>query len=117
MYKILIALVLFGLIVSGCGRDEEHEPHLKSPGDPEIYSHGAGVLDSTVIRPRDSDVAAFDQNGDGRVFQCPMHWEVIAETPGDCPICRMRLVEYSVEQAQKNLDDYPKTSVEQNPGR
>ena len=29
----------------------------------------------------------------GALYQCPMHIDVVQDEPGDCPICRMKLIE------------------------
>lgn len=45
---------------------------------------------------------------DGKLYQCPMHPEVIEASPGSCPICKMTLVEIkqgkpAPEQAEKKI--------------
>ena len=35
-----------------------------------------------------------------QMYQCPMHPQVILDHPGDCPICGMKLVAMSAEEAQ-----------------
>ena len=32
-----------------------------------------------------------------------MHWNVISDTPGKCPLCGMTLMEVSISKAKHNL--------------
>jgi len=52
------------------------------------------------------DVVSFDKNKDGKVFQCPMDWEVLSDKSGRCDKCGMNLKEYNVNAAQENLEKY-----------
>jgi len=52
------------------------------------------------------DVVSFDKNKDGKIFQCPMDWEVLADKSGRCDKCGMNLKEYNVKAAQENLEKY-----------
>lgn len=58
---------------------------------------------SSIVREGIIDVEAIDKNGDGKVFQDPMDWNVISDEPGRCPLCEMKLKEYTIENAKKNL--------------
>ena len=42
-------------------------------------------------------------NKDGKVYQDVMDWNVISDTPGECPVCGMELKEVSLEKATENL--------------
>ncbi len=44
-----------------------------------------------------------DENGDGTVYQCPMDWAVLHDTPGRCEVCGMFLEGYSIGEAEANL--------------
>jgi hypothetical protein len=63
------------------------------------------VADSSVIRKGVIDLKAIDKNKDGKVFQDQMDWNVISDTPGRCPICKMPLSEVTLERARQNLKD------------
>jgi hypothetical protein len=63
------------------------------------------VADTSSIRKGVIDLKAIDKNGDGKVFQDQMDWNVISDTPGRCPICKMTLGEVSLDVAKKNLLD------------
>lgn len=52
------------------------------------------------------DVKSYDKNGDGKVYECPMDWDVISDTAGRCPVCEMKLKEYSIDETVKNLKDH-----------
>lgn len=52
------------------------------------------------------NVKSFDKNKDGKVFQCPMDWDVISDNPGKDPKCGMQLAEVTIEQAKKNLTEH-----------
>jgi multidrug efflux pump subunit AcrA (membrane-fusion protein) len=41
--------------------------------------------------PATGGLAAFDLDGDGFVYQCAMHPDVVRDEPGNCPICGMTL--------------------------
>lgn len=63
-------------------------------------------IESSLIRDFDVKVISLDENNDGKVFQCPMDWQVISDEAGSCPLCNMNLKEYSVADAQKNLEEH-----------
>ncbi len=61
---------------------------------------------SELIRTGVIDVQAIDKNGDGKLYQDVMDWNVISDKPGTCPICGMKLREMSISQVEKNLKDH-----------
>jgi hypothetical protein len=52
------------------------------------------------------DLKAIDKNNDGKVYQCPMDYDVLSDTPGKDPKCGMELKEVTLAQAKKNLIDH-----------
>ncbi|GEM_PF-853904 len=63
-------------------------------------------VQSEMIRKGEIDVASIDKNGDGKVFECPMDWNVISDQPGECPVCGMHLKEFSIAETESNLEKY-----------
>ena len=66
----------------------------------EVHSHETSIVHEGVI-----DVEAIDMNGDGKVFQDPMDWNVISDKEGRCPLCGMFLKEVAIEEAKENLNN------------
>ena len=62
----------------------------------------------SIIREGKIDLKAIDMNKNGKVFQCPMDWNIIADASGKCPECKMKLKEVTLKEAKKNLleNDY-----------
>ncbi len=58
---------------------------------------------NNIVRKGIINVEAIDQNGDGKVYQDMMDWNVISDVAGDCPVCGMHLKEITVEDAKNNL--------------
>lgn len=50
------------------------------------------------------DIKALDKNKDGKIYQCPMCADQLADEAGKCSKCEMSLNEVSVEKAQKSHD-------------
>jgi RND family efflux transporter MFP subunit len=73
-----------------------------SPAAPAPSEHGADTTATTGDAPsRASDsarsgLAAYDENGDGVVYQGGMHPDVVQDEPGQCPICGMDLTPVQV---------------------
>jgi len=61
--------------------------------------------ENSIIRKGIIDVESIDSNGDGKVFQDPMDWNVISDEDGRCPVCGMFLKEVTIDEAQNNLTD------------
>lgn len=105
--SVLAAFVIFlALALAACGKEKQAEMESEEThgmhSDTQM-SAGMAKLDSTVIRRGTIDLAQVDVNGDGNVYQCPMDWNVLADSAGYCPICNMELEQYSVADAKKNL--------------
>ena len=64
------------------------------------------TVSSSLIRKEPIDVKSIDKNGDGKVFQDVMDWNVISDKPGTCPICGMTLREFTVQKAKENLMEH-----------
>lgn len=59
----------------------------------------------SIVREGIIDIEAIDANGNGKVFQDPMDWNVISDKDGRCPVCGMFLKEVTIDEAKKNLTD------------
>ncbi|MCK9210803.1 MAG: hypothetical protein M0P61_08225 [Ignavibacteriaceae bacterium] len=60
---------------------------------------------TSSVREGKIDLIAIDKNKDGKVFQCPMDWNVISDASGKCPLCKMTLKEVTLSGAKKNLKE------------
>ncbi len=49
------------------------------------------------------DLKSIDENKDGKVYQCPMDFNVLSDKPGIDPKCGMKLKEVSLNEAKRNL--------------
>ena len=74
--------------------------------------------ENSIVREGIIDVSAIDENGDGKVFQDSMDWNVISDKPGRCPLCGMYLQEFTIEEAERNIAEhgfkYKRASVQTN---
>ncbi|MBE2280418.1 MAG: efflux RND transporter periplasmic adaptor subunit [Ignavibacteriaceae bacterium] len=60
-------------------------------------------IESPLIRTGMIDVESIDSDKNGKLFQCPMDWDIISNEAGRCPVCEMKFKEYSLEDIKKNL--------------
>ena len=58
---------------------------------------------NSIVREGEIDLQAIDKNGDGKVYQDMMDFNVISDLPGICPLCGMELMEVNIEKAKKYL--------------
>jgi RND family efflux transporter MFP subunit len=70
-------LIAAGVLLAGCGGESSAEG---TAADSTAANDGAK-----------SGLAAYDENGDGVVYQGGMHPDVIEDEPGNCPVCGMKL--------------------------
>lgn len=75
---------------------EEDKPKMEMDGN---HNHSSSIVHEGII-----DVESIDKNNDGKVWECPMDWNVISDESGRCPECNMKLKEYSIAQVKTNLD-------------
>lgn len=103
--KLIKPLLILGLLISVllinscmgmmgmCGMGG-HSTH-------NMQNSGGG--DTTIIRKGIIDVNEIDANKDGNVYQDQMHWNVISDEAGTCPLCGMTLKEVTLKDASENL--------------
>lgn len=65
------------------------------------HDHSSSIVHKGVI-----DVESIDKNKDGKLFECPMDWNVISDEDGRCPLCNMYLKEYTIEEVKVNLEKH-----------
>lgn len=58
----------------------------------------------SIIRKGVIDLKAIDKNKDGKLWQCPMDWNVISDEKGQCPICEMKLKKFTIDEVKVNLE-------------
>ncbi|MHB8905368.1 MAG: YHS domain-containing protein [Melioribacteraceae bacterium] len=75
----------------------------KMKGMKEKNIEAASLSDSNIVRKGIIDLMAIDKNKDGKIFQCPMEVNVISDSKGECPECRMNLKEISIQDAKTKL--------------
>ncbi len=78
-------------------QEHMHGDHSKM----EIKKDSTKVID--IVRKGVIDLKSIDKNKDGKVFQDQMDWNVISDTPGKCPLCKMTLKEVTIKEAKANL--------------
>lgn len=114
MQRLLI-FIFTAFIFFGCGEKKDHEDNynLENEGpvqDMQDTTTGdtSATTQSEIVREGIIDVAAIDQNKDSKLYECPMDWNVIADYPGNCPLCKMELEEFTVTAVKDNLkkNDY-----------
>ena len=69
-------------------------------------SHAGHDHTSSIVHTGISDVDSIDKNADGKLFECPMDWNIISDKDGRCPECNMFLKEYTIEETKLNLNKY-----------
>ena len=81
--------------------DHKHMDHDKMTGS----DHKEMMKDNkSIVREGTIDLTAIDENGDGKVYQDQMCWNVVSDESGECPQCGMKLKEVSLEKAKTNLE-------------
>lgn len=80
--------------------DMQHEQHKHSDMKNEKQK---SEMTESIVRKGTVDLKSIDKNKDGKVFQCPMDWNVISDKAENCPLCKMKLKEVQVEKAKENL--------------
>ena len=82
-------------------KDHNHMDHDKMMG----LDNEEVMKDSkSIVREGTIDLTAIDVNGDGKVYQDQMCWNVVSDESGECPQCGMKLKEVSLEKAKANLE-------------
>jgi len=82
--------------------DMKHDMH--NHGDMKMEKQKSEAATS-IVREGVIDLKAIDKNKDGKVYQDSMDWNVISDTPGKCPLCKMTLKEVTLSVAKKNLKE------------
>ncbi|MCH7771990.1 MAG: hypothetical protein IIA49_13405 [Bacteroidetes bacterium] len=80
--------------------------HMKMNQD-KMMDNDKGMMKdkNSIVREGVIDLEAIDKNGDGKVYQDQMCWNVISDEAGECPQCGMKLKEVSLEEAKANLEE------------
>lgn len=95
--SILLSAIIFAIAISlSAGCDEQDNS--KHPNGMKIQQKA-----DPIVREGEIDLNKIDINKDGKVFQDPMHWNVISDEAGKCPLCKMTLEEITLESAKSNL--------------
>ena len=68
----------------------------------EVHNHSES---DSIVHKGIINIKAIDKNGDGKVYECPMDWNVISDEKGRCPVCNMFLKEYTIDETKINLKE------------
>ncbi len=79
---------------------DDHSDH----ADPKMVNEYG--VDSPLIRTGEINLKAIDENGDGKIFECPMDWNVLADEFQRCPVCEMKMKEFTIDEVKTNLKKY-----------
>jgi hypothetical protein len=101
MKSIIISVFFLSVVLLGACKQEA--PKSTTPPPVVQTEVKSDKVDSTIIRSKGVDVAMIDKNKDGKVFQCPMDAQVISDTAGQCPLCKMDLEEVTIAEAKEAL--------------
>jgi Cu(I)/Ag(I) efflux system membrane fusion protein len=86
--------------------ESKYEDKTKNPVSKKVDVRGMMMNDShstPVAYKGIIDVKSIDDNKDGKIYQCPMDFNVLSDKPGVDPKCGMNLQEVTIQQAKENL--------------
>ncbi|RPI66070.1 MAG: hypothetical protein EHM47_17530 [Ignavibacteriales bacterium] len=89
-------ILLSFFLVTGCGKEN---------GGNKTDTRQKN-LQSELIREAGTDIVLLDKNADGKLYQCPMDYQVISDSMATCPVCKMDLEEHDVADAMKNFESH-----------
>jgi len=79
----------------------------KKSGDKnQIEKSGSKKHESETVKSKIINVDAVDKNHDGKVYQCPMDFDVLSDKPGIDPKCGMKLQQVTIAEAKANLIEH-----------
>ncbi len=80
--------------------------HMNMDHDKMMKHESEGMMkdNNSIVREGVIDLKAIDENGDGKVYQDQMCWNVVSDESGECPQCGMKLKEVSLDKAKTNLE-------------
>jgi Cu(I)/Ag(I) efflux system membrane fusion protein/cobalt-zinc-cadmium efflux system membrane fusion protein len=84
---------------SAVKEDKSETKEVKQKMNVEEHDHSSSIIHEGTI-----DLKSIDTNKDGKLFECPMDWNVISDEDGRCPVCNMYLKEYTIDEVKTNLD-------------
>jgi len=93
---LVLSLILFTAVIFAQDKNGTHQ--MKMDGHMKMHQGQMNKSDDSAI-----DVAAIDKNNDGKIYQCPMDFDVLSDKPGKDPKCGMDLEEVTLDQAKENL--------------
>ena len=105
---IFLSFAIILLSFSCSGNDQKNAEQTTDQMKTQMQEHVSKNknVTSELIRKGEIDVVSIDKNGDGKVYECPMDWNVISDTNGDCPVCGMHLKEFTLAETKANLKKY-----------
>jgi hypothetical protein len=82
-----------------------HKDHNHMDHDKMMDSDNKEMMNNeSIVREGTIDLTVIDENGDGKVYQDQMCWNVVSDESGECPQCGMKLKKVSLEKAKANLE-------------
>ncbi|MBK6682724.1 MAG: hypothetical protein IPI12_04830 [Ignavibacteriales bacterium] len=101
---ILFGFLTVGAVAQGHDHSDSNNKKTKNHGMSEKMGMHKDKNDKNpLIRNGEIDLKSIDKNKDGKVYQDQMDWNVIADEPGKCPICKMDLKQVTIKKATENL--------------
>ena len=105
--SFLITISFIAIISISCTeqKKEEDPKKMEMKADKQLSEHSIG--DATgLVRVGIINVESIDNNKDGKIYECPMDWNVLGDKYEECPVCGMNLKEYTLNDIKTNLDKY-----------
>ena len=89
-------------------KSDDHKMMNHEMNEESTHDHSGTMNEQkSIVHEGAIDLTSIDENGDGKVYQDQMCWNVVSDDAGDCPQCGMKLKEVSLEKAKKNLSKLP----------
>lgn len=103
LIKMLVGLLIITAVFFACSENNEtasqdHSSHELKSAEDEVKSE--------LVRKGIIDIESIDINSDGKIYECPMDWNVLDDKAGNCPTCGMNLKEYTLDEVKANLSKY-----------